>query len=159
MHDTQALQKVMDYSFKHEGELGQTLDRFNGATRVDILRDHKKSILKSPEDLLYLINYLVKENHLNLSYGLQLQRHMVHFMLENEKMKIGIFYLDQKRCVSMKQVHLVEKTINLLGLDQGIILSNNYSIPSLNALKRANYFEPKIKTLYLTSIKKMIVGS
>lgn len=159
MMDAQALQQVMDYDFRHEGELGQNLDRFNGAMRVDILRDHKKSILKSPKDLLILINYLVKEHRLNLSYGLQLDKKLVHFMLENNKMKIGIFYLDQKRVVSMKQVHLVEKTINLLGLDQGIILSNNYSIPSLNALKRANYFELKINPLYITSIKKMIAGS
>lgn len=132
---------LLNYDFDKSEELGMEIEDYNGAYRVDILRDHKRGIIKRPENLLELLRYLERVC-IEVSYGLQLDKHVIHFMIErscgDSSNNIGVIFLDQKRVVSIHQIYQIERAANSLGIDKIIVIGNNFSIPSKQAVNRLN---------------------
>lgn len=165
INDEDALIKLLSYKFKKRDQLGKII-RINEKTskRIDILRDPVGvKYFKNMKNLLIIIKQLSEEKGNKPSYGLKIENgyrpDFVHFLYEykNQK-KEGLFYIDQKRPLSVKSIHKIEKTIIKSGIDSAIIVANKVGIPALREVDRINDFydpsNPKMRIEHFNSIDK-----
>ncbi|MHA2252809.1 MAG: hypothetical protein ACXAD7_20775 [Candidatus Kariarchaeaceae archaeon] len=157
----EALRELLSYEFKNQDEVGQALERFNGAICVDIFRDATKKVVRSPINYLILLKQMTKENYTKPSYGLKCEgsyrkNKYIHFMYENgHGQSIGICYFDQKRPLSVKQVHECERSTKYSGIKKTVLVANKIGIPAKNEVSRINseYDDPILNLEHFDSIK------
>lgn len=161
----QDLIHLMEFEFAHYSELGESVERFNGAERIDVLNHYHLNVVRNPSKLLLLLRGL-KRRKLSVGYGLKMQNRVVHFVIEHpssekksymnhsyDHMKpIGICYFDQRRALSIKQVIYMERALHVFNLGRIVCFANNYSIPSIKAIRRINaeYGRKIIEMRYLS---------
>ena len=158
----EALSNLLHYKFKNDEEIGKYLDRYNGALCVNILRESSKKVVKIPEKYLLLLRQMAKEYSTQPSHGLKVgdfprNERFIHFLFEHDETKTtGVCFYDQKRPLSVRQVHDTEKSIVETGLTRQIIVANKIGIPAKNEVNRINseYNQPIIKLSHFDSIEK-----
>jgi len=136
-------EKLLNYKLSNYGEIGKPLTKYNGAVRVDISRIESPKLIKNPQKHLNVLNLFRREANILPSYGLKIKRgskyDYVHYLLElNEYASVGIFFYDNKRLLSVPQIHNIERMIESADLKGGIVIANLIGIPAKQEAKRIN---------------------
>lgn len=136
--------------FRYREELGKQLERFNGATRVNVLANEKDSYgfdIASTSELAKLttvISQMRRERGILPSFGLKIKYHsrqsfVVPFVLEFGKdNNFGLYFLLAKKPISVQKIQQIEKTIKLTSLKGAFIVSNNIGNSAIREVKRIN---------------------
>lgn len=137
------LYQLFLYPFQGKNELGNSLSKYNGATRVDVCKEYDSRIVRSPDKFLTVLRLFEREANVTPSYGLKVKKgsryDYVHFILElNPSSSVGVFFYDSKRMLAVPQVHNVERLIQDTGLRGGIIIANNVGMPAKQEADRIN---------------------
>lgn len=142
-NELNAITELFNYPFRNKVELNQSLSKYNGAERINIIKEHGSRIVRSPRKFLTILKLFASEASVTPSYGLKVKKgsrvDYVHFILElNETSSVGIFFYDSKRMLSVPQIHNVERLIKQTGLAGGIIIANKIGIPAKQEANRIN---------------------
>lgn len=137
------LRELLAYPLQGKSELGRSISRYNGATRVDISRLVEPRLIRSPHKFLTILKLFQQEANVVPSYGLRVKNgsryNYVHFVLDlTSSVSVGVFFFDSKRLLSVPQVHTVERVIKASGLKGAIIVANQVGIPAKQEAKRIN---------------------
>ncbi len=137
---------VFSFPLERADEIGQTIDRYNGAKRINTFRLKCSSRIKNPKKFLTVLEFCRRMSGVNPSHGIQTNPNRsgsssitIPILIEFENgVSIGVFYFDEKRSISFPKIQKVEKAITAANLDAGIIVYNIYGVQAERELKRIN---------------------
>lgn len=149
-----------NYEFKSSHELGSQLNEYNGAIRINTIKESR--LKDSGERLTKILKQMSKEFGVKVSHGLRLSNssrtsYLTHFVMElSHDKKLGLFVYDQKRHLSVKQVQKAEKSIINMQLQGGMIIANKIGYPAKREIERINSFykEPILTSEYMDTVAK-----
>lgn len=134
--------------FRYKAELGKQLERYNGATRIDIFNNPRQNLHINSDiewnQLITVFQQMQKEKGILPSFGLQIKYHsrksfIVPFLLEFGKdNNYGLYFLIQKKPVDVPKIQQIERTINFVKLKGAFIVSNNIGNTARKEVSRIN---------------------
>ena len=117
------------YQFKGREELGKKIPSFNNAIRTDVLREHRACIIRDPVKLKEVFDFFNKQGE--LYYGLKVKLGSntvyIHALLETKGKVKGIWFFDYNKPLSTNKVIQICQTLENIGVNEGIIVTNLFS--------------------------------
>ncbi len=142
--DTSQLLYLLNYNFSKAEQLNLPVKRYNNSYRIDILSELQYKKIKNPEAMLSVLKYYSAIKGKDISYGL---KHIpkrgkpvyVPFTIEYDDNKAdGIFYIDQNRPLSVKNLLSIEKVAEKTNLSGVKIIANKIGLPAKKFIERIN---------------------
>ncbi|MCY3412393.1 MAG: hypothetical protein INQ03_12220 [Candidatus Heimdallarchaeota archaeon] len=141
---TKYLSELFNYQFNHHEELDKQVSRYNDARRVDILSEFSYKKMKNPFAMLTILKYLTVTTGKQVSLGLKFEPSRgkalyVPFMIEYGNGRAdGIFFIDQKRPLAVKDIMGIEKVVKKTNLNGAKIIANQIGLPAKKFINRLN---------------------
>lgn len=138
------LNKLMNFNFAFPDQLNQRVSKFKKAFRIDILREMNYKMIKNPFAMITVLKYLSEITGKQIGFGL---KHVpdrgkceyVPFTIEYDRDTTdGIFYIDQKRPLAVKNILTIEKIVKKTNLSGAKIIANKVGLPSKKFVERLN---------------------
>lgn len=142
-NESNALQRLISMAFRNSNELNQSISKHNGSIRIDILSEFRFKRLKSPVKLLNILKYLKIEKDRMPSYGLKIDQKykkslFIPFIYDYGDNTEAIFYIDQDRPLSIRDIYMIEQSIEKANIDAAYVVFNEIGMPAKNLVKRIN---------------------
>jgi hypothetical protein len=142
-NESNALRRLISMTFNDGNELNQPIPKYNWSTRIDILSEFRFKRFKSPVKLLNILKFLKIERDRMPSYGLKIDQKyakslFIPFIYDYGDNTEGIFYIDQDRPLTIRDVYRIEKSIEQANIDAAYIVLNEIGMPAKNLVKRIN---------------------
>ena len=138
------LSKLMNFSFAFYDQLNQRVRKFGNAFRIDILREMNYKMIKNPFALITVLKYLSTITGKQIGYGLKYvpdrgKSEYVPFTISYDRDTTdGIFYIDQKRPLAVKNILSIERIVENTQLSGAKIIANQVGLPSKKFIARLN---------------------
>jgi hypothetical protein len=128
--EAKALKELLTtFNFKGEEELGKNIPLYNNAVRTNVLREHRACIIRDPAKLKEVFDFFNKQG--DLYYGLEVKLGSntvyVHALLETQGKVKGIWFFDYNKPLSTNKVIQLCQTLENIGINEGIIVTNLFS--------------------------------
>jgi len=150
--EAKALKELLtEFEFKGEEELGERISSFNNAVRTNVLREHRACIIRDPVKLKEVLDFF--NNQGEVYYGLKVELGSntvyIHAILKSKGKTKGIWFFDYNKPLSTNKVIQLCQTLEHIGLNEGIIVTNLFSGHAKDFLIREEKENGiKIKLLY-----------
>ncbi|MDH5401144.1 MAG: hypothetical protein OEZ01_15255 [Candidatus Heimdallarchaeota archaeon] len=147
------LTDLIHFPYKNKDQLGQPIERYNGAVSVDVLKEKATRIVRSPIKFMDIIKFFKQTKGVDPSYGLKYDNgdrrsQYIHLLLEyNDGNSDGVIFLDTHKMLSFKQVYKIEKIRDYMNLNTVHIIANQIGLPAKDACRRINSERGNILTL------------
>ncbi|MHA1912104.1 MAG: hypothetical protein ACTSYA_10440 [Candidatus Kariarchaeaceae archaeon] len=117
------------YNFKGGEELGKRIPAYNNAIRTDVIREHRACIIRDPVKLKEVFDFFNKQGE--IFYGLKVQLGSntvyIHALLKTKGKVKGIWFFDYNKPLSTNKVIQICQTLEDVGINEGIIVTNLFS--------------------------------
>ena len=117
------------YKFKGGEELGKSIPSYNNAVRTDVIREHRACIIRDPCKLKEVFDFFNKQGELcyGLKVGLGSNTVFIHALLESKGKVKGIWFFDYNKPLSTNKVIQICQTLEHVGIQEGVIVTNLFS--------------------------------